>query len=306
MAQLKKKHSDFYYRLRVLNDKIHVFTNIFYNKVPSYQEKWYEKKRRELEDKIQSQQVKFEQEMKLIDKKITKKAQSSRNVFAFEFGKKSKQDDFGTQGLINTLALAGPKHNSVSRRGTFRKAGSSANVLEFRPRRFGSTIGLDRFGGKRSGSRLSGDGNDKGSDKGSRGPLLRGSTMTAQELKFSSPKPKPESKAVERLRRMQTVNAATSIQKEPQGGMSRPMSVDVVKEVDEDAEGQSSVKSESISIKEQSPGSPDSCSLSNTLPIVSKVGTSRPSVSLASPATVNRASMGASPHATLPTPRRTG
>ena len=40
-AQLKKKHSDFYYRLRLLNDKIHIFTSIFYNKVPSYQRNWY-------------------------------------------------------------------------------------------------------------------------------------------------------------------------------------------------------------------------------------------------------------------------
>lgn len=36
VAKLKKKHSDFYYRLRLLNDKIHIFTNIFYNKVPLY------------------------------------------------------------------------------------------------------------------------------------------------------------------------------------------------------------------------------------------------------------------------------
>lgn len=152
-----------------------MFTNIFYNKVPSYQEKWYEKKRRELEQKIHTQKVQFEQEMKLIDKKIPKKAQSSRNVFAFEFGKKSKLDQFGTQGLINTLALAAqPKHSSVTRRGTIRKGGSAANVLEFRPRRFGSFIGLDRLsGGKRSGSALSG----KGSEKGGKS-LMRRMTLT--------------------------------------------------------------------------------------------------------------------------------
>jgi hypothetical protein len=51
-AKLKKKHTDFYYRLRLLNDKIHVFTKIFYNRVPLYQKKWYEKKRADLENKL--------------------------------------------------------------------------------------------------------------------------------------------------------------------------------------------------------------------------------------------------------------
>jgi hypothetical protein len=49
---LKKKHSDFYYRLKLLNDKIHIYTSIFYSKVPSYQQKWYEVKKRILEEKL--------------------------------------------------------------------------------------------------------------------------------------------------------------------------------------------------------------------------------------------------------------
>jgi len=52
VAKMKKKHSDFYYRLRLLNDKIHVFTSIFYHKVPGYQKKWLDKKRKELEEKL--------------------------------------------------------------------------------------------------------------------------------------------------------------------------------------------------------------------------------------------------------------
>ena len=32
VAKMKKKHSDFYYRLRLLNDKIHIYTSIFYSK----------------------------------------------------------------------------------------------------------------------------------------------------------------------------------------------------------------------------------------------------------------------------------
>ena len=33
VANTKKKHSDFYYKLRLLNEKIHVFTDVFYNKM---------------------------------------------------------------------------------------------------------------------------------------------------------------------------------------------------------------------------------------------------------------------------------
>jgi hypothetical protein len=32
VAQQRKKHSDFYYKLSQVNDKIQVFTNIFYNR----------------------------------------------------------------------------------------------------------------------------------------------------------------------------------------------------------------------------------------------------------------------------------
>mmetsp|Transcript_22929 Transcript_22929/g.35324 ORF Transcript_22929/g.35324 Transcript_22929/m.35324 type:complete len:83 (+) Transcript_22929:633-881(+) len=67
---MKKRHSDFYYRLRLLNDKIHIFTSIFYNKVPNYQKNWYEKKKKMLEDKLQQQKDEFEEELKQMDKKI--------------------------------------------------------------------------------------------------------------------------------------------------------------------------------------------------------------------------------------------
>ena len=43
MAKMKKRHSDFYYKLTLLNEKINIFTNIFYSKVPQYQLNWYEK-----------------------------------------------------------------------------------------------------------------------------------------------------------------------------------------------------------------------------------------------------------------------
>ena len=49
---MKRKHSDFYYRLKILNDKINVFTAIFYNRVPAYQIRFYDRKRKDLEKKL--------------------------------------------------------------------------------------------------------------------------------------------------------------------------------------------------------------------------------------------------------------
>ena len=76
VAKMKKKHSDFYYKLRLLNDKINIYTSIFYSKVPNYQKKWYEVKKKILEEKLQKQKIVFEEEMKDIEKKakLTKRA----------------------------------------------------------------------------------------------------------------------------------------------------------------------------------------------------------------------------------------
>jgi len=73
---MKKRHTDFYYRLRLLNDKIHIFTSIFYNKVPSYQMNWYHKKKQLLEDKLRRQKEQYEEEILLAEKKILRKKDS--------------------------------------------------------------------------------------------------------------------------------------------------------------------------------------------------------------------------------------
>jgi len=57
MAKMKKKHSDFYYRLSILNDKIHIFTQLFYSKVPHYQLKWYHRQKEKLESKLKKQKA---------------------------------------------------------------------------------------------------------------------------------------------------------------------------------------------------------------------------------------------------------
>ena len=60
VAQMKKKHSNFYYRLRLLNDKIAVFTSIFYNNVPKYQQKWYQQKQKMLQEQLQREKFQFQ------------------------------------------------------------------------------------------------------------------------------------------------------------------------------------------------------------------------------------------------------
>ena len=52
VAKTKKKHSDFYYKLRLLNEKIHVFTDVFYGKMPNYQMYWEKKREKELQEQL--------------------------------------------------------------------------------------------------------------------------------------------------------------------------------------------------------------------------------------------------------------
>ena len=53
IAKLKRKNTDFYYRLKKLNDKIHIFTSIFYSKIPKYQKDYYYKKKKTLEKELE-------------------------------------------------------------------------------------------------------------------------------------------------------------------------------------------------------------------------------------------------------------
>lgn len=45
LANMKSKHTQFWHRLEALNDKIFVFRDVFYGRVPAYQRAFYEKKR---------------------------------------------------------------------------------------------------------------------------------------------------------------------------------------------------------------------------------------------------------------------
>jgi hypothetical protein len=49
IAKMRSKHSEFFYKLQTLNDKIYVFRRIFYNRMPIYDKIFLEKKKKELE-----------------------------------------------------------------------------------------------------------------------------------------------------------------------------------------------------------------------------------------------------------------
>lgn len=85
LAKMKSQHSEFYYRLQTLNDKILVFRSIFYNKMPSYQRAFLQKKQQELEFTLQEQKKLFEAQMQSIEARINRKMKSSDTV-TFKFG----------------------------------------------------------------------------------------------------------------------------------------------------------------------------------------------------------------------------
>ena len=69
LAKQKSQHTDFWYRLQTLNDKIFVFRNMFYSKAPAYQQAFYEKKRKEMEEKLRLEKIEYEKKMQAILKK---------------------------------------------------------------------------------------------------------------------------------------------------------------------------------------------------------------------------------------------
>lgn len=59
----KAKHSDFYYRLKNLNEKISIYKKIFYGKVPQYQKTYMLKK-------IGEKQIKQKKDREIFEKEV--------------------------------------------------------------------------------------------------------------------------------------------------------------------------------------------------------------------------------------------
>ena len=112
VAKTKKKHSDFYYKLRVLNEKIHIFTHVFYGKMPNYQIFWEKKKEKELKEQLIREKEKIEEELRLLEiaEKRKKKRLASLELEGYQKG-----------GLLESLQ----KKNKVRK---INKAQSTFNV----------------------------------------------------------------------------------------------------------------------------------------------------------------------------------
>jgi len=54
IAKQKSTHSEFFYRLQNLNDKIFVYRGVFYGRIPSFQKSFLLKKEKDLIDRINS------------------------------------------------------------------------------------------------------------------------------------------------------------------------------------------------------------------------------------------------------------
>ena len=74
LANMKSKHTQFWHRLEALNDKIYVFRDVFYGRIPAYQKAFYDKKRKELEEELRLEKEKFEKEMNAATTKCKKKS----------------------------------------------------------------------------------------------------------------------------------------------------------------------------------------------------------------------------------------
>ena len=112
VANTKKKHSDFYYKLRLLNEKIHVFTDVFYNKMPNYQKFWEVKKQKELQELLISKREELEEELRQV---------------ALAEKKKKRKPELGVGGSFKG-GLLGDNLKRVGRKGLLRKTCTSHNV----------------------------------------------------------------------------------------------------------------------------------------------------------------------------------
>lgn len=91
----RSKHSDFYYKLQHLNEKISLYKKLFYGKVPSYQKTYMMKKVNEKQVKQKKERETFEKElltMKINKRKLTR-FQSQNEINLTEQSANSSPDE---------------------------------------------------------------------------------------------------------------------------------------------------------------------------------------------------------------------
>ena len=82
MGKKKAKHSEFYYRLKGLNERIFTYKQIFYDKIPSYQRTYMQKQLEKKQEKQRAEREVFEKEVESmkLEKRKLKRFQSSLDV----------------------------------------------------------------------------------------------------------------------------------------------------------------------------------------------------------------------------------
>lgn len=96
LAKIKSQHSDFFYKLQRLNDKIMVFQSIFYNRMPRFQRSFLRKKTLQLEKTIKVQKKMLENQMQQLEAKVEKRT----NPLSEGRGNKKSSNDVTAMELL--------------------------------------------------------------------------------------------------------------------------------------------------------------------------------------------------------------
>lgn len=73
-AEMKSQHSQFWYKLQTLNDKIFVFRQMFYDKQPIYHKNFLLKKQKALEEKLKKEKEEYEEKMKQMQARLSRRS----------------------------------------------------------------------------------------------------------------------------------------------------------------------------------------------------------------------------------------
>lgn len=149
---MKAKHSEFYYKLKNLKDRIVVFQDMFYDKIPHFQLAFLKKQLQRREEKQKREREEFLAEMEIIkqqQKRKIHKLQSSADVL--ELGGLQRLSTLNFKGASPTRALqfgqkaaiqSGEKDLALVAKSSSVNVKSLAARKRQNPARFASSHGL--------------------------------------------------------------------------------------------------------------------------------------------------------------------
>ena len=73
IAKVKSAHSEFWYKLENMNEKLMIFKHLFYGKMPHHQQVFYEKQQALLAQKMKNKKESYEKEMRKLQQQQKKK-----------------------------------------------------------------------------------------------------------------------------------------------------------------------------------------------------------------------------------------